>query len=206
MKISTPQGRPRPRDGLQILVLRTVSAWGESWAVMLLHDHSIRSSSWKLQPTWSRKSFGSDQKQPLEHLHRASMAGNLPEEQRMHEVPLQADGLVRHPRPYPTESLFGYILRLAEENGYPTPHRILALVGIRDTHFSSRRIPLRELARIAHRDLCELDQIAYCTGPRQYCILGRPVANYELKARDQVSLCPECVRSAGFIEAQWDLE
>jgi len=134
------------------------------------------------------------------------MAGNLPEEQSMPEVPLQADGLVRHPRPYPTESLFGYILRLAEENGYPTPHRILALVGIRDTHFSSRRIPLRELARIAHRDLCELDQIAYCTGPRQYCILGRPVANYELKARDQVSLCPECVRSAGFIEAQWDLE
>ncbi len=47
----------------------------------------------------------------------------------MPEAPLQADGLVRHPRPYPTESLFGYVLRLAEENGYRRPFSVLALMG-----------------------------------------------------------------------------
>ena len=80
----------------------------------------------------------------------------------MPEALLEADGLVRHPRPYPTESLFGYLLRLAEENGYPTPHHILALIGNRDYQFLSRRIPLPKLARVAHRDLCELERIAYC--------------------------------------------
>src|SRR5208283_4872180 len=35
--------------------------------------------------------------------------------------------LVRHPAPFPTESLFGYILRLSEENGYTTPWSLLLL-------------------------------------------------------------------------------
>jgi TniQ len=125
----------------------------------------------------------------------------------MPEAPLQADGLVRHPRPYPTESLFGYILRLAEENGYPTPSSIFALIGIRNNQFMSRRLPLQELARVAHRELGELERIAYyCGDPRQYRLLGRPVASHELKRISHVSLCPECVRSSGFIEAHWDLE
>jgi len=119
-------------------------------------------------------------------------------------IPLQADGLVRHPRPHPTESLFGYILRLAEENGYPTPFYILGLIG--NHYIWSRRLPLRELARVAHRELCELERIAYhCSGLSGYRVLGRPVSSRELKHLNQVSLCPACVRSAGFIEAHWDL-
>jgi hypothetical protein len=125
----------------------------------------------------------------------------------MPEAPLQADGLVRHPRPYPTESLFFYILRLAEENGYPTPSSILALIGIGKHKLRSRRLPLQELARVAHRELGELERIAYhCGDPRQYRLLGQPVAPHDLKRMSRVSLCPECVRSSGFIEAHWDLE
>jgi len=125
----------------------------------------------------------------------------------MPEAPFQADGLVRHPRPYPTESLFGYILRLAEENGYRTLSRILALLGNAKCQLQTRRLPLRELARIAHRDLCELERISYdASGPRQYRILGHSVALYELRDMNDASLCPECVRSAGFIEAHWDLK
>jgi len=123
----------------------------------------------------------------------------------MPEVPLEADGLVRHPRPNPTESLFGYILRLAEENGYPSPYSILALMGIGKNQLRSRQLPLRELARVAHRELCELEQIAYQYSD-QYRVLGHPVALHDLKRLGRVSLCPECVRSAGFIEAHWDLD
>ena len=125
----------------------------------------------------------------------------------MPETPLEADGLVRHPRPYPTESLFGYILRLAEENGYPTPHRVFALIRERACQFSSRRITLPKLARVAHRDLCELERIAYClTDKRGHFILGHPVGFRELRRHAKVFLCPPCVRSLGFIEAHWDLE
>ena len=70
----------------------------------------------------------------------------------------------------------------------------------------SRRIPLLKLARVAHRDLCELERIAYCfSDPFQHYVLGHPVA-LELRRHAKVSFCPECVRSAGFIEAHWDLE
>jgi hypothetical protein len=114
---------------------------------------------------------------------------------------------VRHPRPHPTESLFGYILRLAEENGYPTPQRILALIGNRDYFFGSRRIPLPKLARVAHRELSELERIAYCFSDSiQKYVLGHPVTWRDLRQHAKASLCPECVRSAGFIEAHWDLE
>ena len=135
------------------------------------------------------------------------MAGTFPEEQYVPEAPLQADGLVRHPPPYPTESLFGYVLRLAEENGYRTLSPILALLGNAKCQLQTRRLPLRELARVAHRGLWELERISYdCSGSRQYRILGHPVALYELGGMNDASLCPECVRSAGFIEAHWDLK
>jgi hypothetical protein len=125
----------------------------------------------------------------------------------MPDQELDLDVLVRHPAPFPTESLFGYILRLAEENGYRTPHNILALIGNRDYTFGSRRIPLLNLARVAHRQLCELERIAYFSDPSQrYVVLGNPVAWRELRRCAKVSLCPECVRSEGFIEAHWDLE
>ena len=125
----------------------------------------------------------------------------------MPEGSLAADGLVRHPRPYPTESLFGYILRLAEENGYPTPYGVLALIGFGKSRFECRRLPLRELARVAHRELHELERIAYyCSDPRRYLVLGYPVAPHDLKRVNHPSLCPDCIRSAGFIEAHWDLD
>jgi TniQ protein len=99
----------------------------------------------------------------------------------MPETPPEADGLVRHPPPYPTESLFGYVLRLAEENGYTTPSSVLALIGIKKTQLKNRHLRLRRLARIAHRESCELARIAYvCNASGQYCLVGHPVGRYEL--------------------------
>ena len=124
-------------------------------------------------------------------MHDTSVVGTFSEEQCVPEAPLQAEGLVRHPPPYPTESLFGYILRLAEENGYRTLSRILALLGNAKCQLQTRCLPLRELARIAHRGLWELERISYdCNGSRQYRILGHPVALCELRGMNDASLCP----------------
>jgi hypothetical protein len=122
----------------------------------------------------------------------------------MPEAPLEADGLVRHRRPYPTESLFGYVLRLSEENGCRTPHVLLGMVGRKD--FRGPALPLRKLARIAHREVSELQAIAYIDdGVRdRFRLLGHALPAFELRV-NRPSLCPECVRSAGFIEAHWDL-
>lgn len=123
----------------------------------------------------------------------------------MPEASLEADGLVRHPRPYPRESLFGYVLRLSEENGYQTPTTLLHMIGQRS--FDGPRLPLRELARTAHREVSELEVVAYSDiddERRRFRLLGHVLPAFELKLK-QPSLCPECVRSAGFIEAHWDL-
>ncbi len=124
----------------------------------------------------------------------------------MHNISVQSRSLVRHPPPYPTESLFGYVLRLTEENGYRTPYVLLRMIGrerLRDP-----RLPLREIARIAHRDLSELKPIAYsCVevgSRRRFRLLGHALPAFELRLK-QPSLCPQCVQLAGFIEAHWDL-
>ena len=114
--------------------------------------------------------------------------------------------LVRHPAPFPTESLLGYILRLTQENGYRTPYVLLHMIG--RERFRDPRLPLRELARIAHRELSELQAIAYSCiddeSRRRFRLLGHALPAFELKLK-QPSLCPECVQFAGFIEAHWDL-
>ena len=73
----------------------------------------------------------------------------------MPEAPLETDGLVRHPRPHPTESLFGYILRLTEENGYPTPFSILSLIGNGNHQLKTRCLPLQS-SPIVSVDCCSL--------------------------------------------------
>ena len=124
----------------------------------------------------------------------------------MPDQELNLDLLVRHPAPFPTESLLGYILRLTEENGYRTPYVLLHMIG--RERFRDPRLPLRELARIAHRELSELQAIAYSCiddeSRRRFRLLGHALPAFELKLK-QPSLCPECVQFAGFIEAHWDL-
>ena len=39
--------------------------------------------------------------------------------------------LVRHPAPYPTESLPGYVLRLSELNGYPSPRSLYRMAEMK---------------------------------------------------------------------------
>jgi hypothetical protein len=53
--------------------------------------------------------------------------------------------LVRHPAPYPTESLVGYVLRLAEENGYTSPWSVYNLASLKQNEIRTTGFKLEKL-------------------------------------------------------------
>ena len=115
--------------------------------------------------------------------------------------------LVRHPPPFRTESLFGYILRLSEENGYTTPWSLFLLAQIRQHEARSTGMKLAKLAQICNRPQNELQSISYrWPGDRsRSCrLLGHLLTPWELVVT-RPKLCPECVAEKGFIEAHFDL-
>ena len=69
--------------------------------------------------------------------------------------------LVRHPAPFPTESLLGYILRLSEENGYTTPWSLLLLGRIGQHEARSTGMKVAKLAQVSNRSQTELQSISY---------------------------------------------
>ncbi len=115
--------------------------------------------------------------------------------------------LVRHPAPFLTESLFGYILRLSEENGYTTPWSLLLLAQIRQHEARSTGIQVAKLAQVSNRPQTELESTSYRwpgDRPRSCRLLGHLLTPCEL-AVTRPRLCPECVAEKGFIEAHFDL-
>jgi len=115
--------------------------------------------------------------------------------------------LVRHSAPFPTESLFGYILRLSEENGYTTPWSLFLLAQIRQHEARSTGMKVAKVAQICNRPQTELQSISYrWPGDHQRScrLLGHLLTPWEL-AVTAPKLCPECVAEKGFIEAHFDL-
>ena len=115
--------------------------------------------------------------------------------------------LVRHPVPFLTESLFGYILRLSEENGYTTPWSLLLLAQIRQHEARSTGIQVAKLAQVSNRPQTELESTSYRwpgDRPRSCRLLGHLLTPWEL-AVTRPRLCPECVAEKGSIEAHFDL-
>src|SRR5271157_2534900 len=115
--------------------------------------------------------------------------------------------LVRHSAPFPTESLFGYILRLSEENGYTTPWSLFLLAQIRQHEARSTGMKVAKVAQICNRPQTALQSISYrWPGDHQRScrLLGHLLTPWEL-AVTAPKLCPECVAEKGFIEAHFDL-
>ena len=107
--------------------------------------------------------------------------------------------LVRHPAPFPTESLLGYILRLSEENGYTTPWSLLLLGRIGQHEARSTGMKVAKLAQVSNRSQTELQSISYrWPGDRlRSCrLLGNLLTRWELVIT-RPKLCPECVAESG---------
>lgn len=115
--------------------------------------------------------------------------------------------LVRHPAPYPTESLLGYVLRVSESNGYISPWSVYSLAGMKSHEMRASRVRLEKLAVITNWPQQKLDAIAYSAPagrPRWSRLLGHPVLPQDLNLT-YPRICPQCVREKGIIEAHWDL-
>jgi hypothetical protein len=115
--------------------------------------------------------------------------------------------LVRHPAPYPTESLVGYVLRLAEENGYNSPWSVYNLAGLKQNEIWTTGFKLAKLAAIINRPASELDHIRFSAPvnqPRWARLLRHCLVPTDLNIVNP-GLCPRCVADKGFIEAHWHL-
>lgn len=58
--------------------------------------------------------------------------------------------LVRHPAPQPTEGLRGYVLRLAQDNGYRSPWNVFCLAGMKQHEARDTRIRIGKLAKVCN--------------------------------------------------------
>jgi hypothetical protein len=116
--------------------------------------------------------------------------------------------LVRHPAPYPTESLLGYVLRLSEKNGYISPSAVCRLAGIKQNDLGAIGLRVEKLAAIASCGVADLNQITFAlsvNGRRSSQLLSHRLVPRELTLA-KPKLCPQCAAEKGFIEAHWHLE
>jgi hypothetical protein len=115
--------------------------------------------------------------------------------------------LVRHPAPSPNESIFGYVLRLSEENGYSSPWGVFKLAGLKQSESIKRNFEFEKLAAIANCTTSKTQGVMYSES------VGRPDSSRILDASlhqpaDSTAtahFCPQCVAENGFIEFHWSL-
>lgn len=118
--------------------------------------------------------------------------------------------LVHTPKPNIDESLFGYILRLSDQNGYDTPKTIFQIARMDRRKFSTN-IPLKPLTEILGKPADYLDIISLqieSNGISQLQILGhRFDKRLRVKTIDVTKawFCPDCVKEKGYIDGFWGL-
>jgi hypothetical protein len=120
--------------------------------------------------------------------------------------------LVRTPSPYATESLWGYILRVSEANGYNTPWHVLSHADLGEQTFKVSVVCYEKLAKVLGKAASELAPLSYHTdgadGTRHFCILGQSLGKsltYSPFEKGKPTLCPHCVMENGYLDASWDL-
>ena len=120
--------------------------------------------------------------------------------------------LVVTPSHKANESLWGYALRISEENGYETPWHMLNYVGIDQRAMKTAGFPHQKLAILVGKPAIALEPISYsgqvANGVREFKILGHGLGKsvkYNPLRLKHPSLCLQCIVQDGHINAFWDL-
>ena len=120
--------------------------------------------------------------------------------------------LVVTPHPNTHESLFGYLIRLSESNGYHTPTVITAYAGYPRGGLITFSSDLQGISEVTGVELNKLKSIGYVrqtdTSVAYYLrglIISRGRVNWHLW-RNQRTVCPACINDLGYIESYWDLK
>ena len=115
--------------------------------------------------------------------------------------------LVRTPHPFPTESFPGYLIRVAEANGYDSIAHVLSVAGLSPRWRGGWKIEVDRIEQILNLPSGQLHHIAN-TRPAlkqsKALLLGQDVSRSFLTG-SKPRICPDCITEAGYIEANWDL-
>ena len=114
--------------------------------------------------------------------------------------------LVRRPRPFQTESMLGYILRLSEKNGYEDPTIVFVRAGrvSRISRVGGEMAALARIAALTPAEILSIETRSVNTKRKSCQLLGQCINSANLQSQ-QSKVCPECVKDKGFIEAHFDL-
>ena len=119
--------------------------------------------------------------------------------------------LCRTPRPQRTESLFGFVLRVSEANGYDTPRHIWRAADLPRGSDLAPRFPTEPLAALLGLKRDALHPLAYradLVNRGSFKILAHPLGD-DLRSGPlrlkHPAFCPRCVAETGYIDAFWDL-
>lgn len=118
--------------------------------------------------------------------------------------------LVYTPQPNSDESLFGYIIRVSELNGYDTPRHILNHAGYKYGEIRSTFFDVKKFNAILGKNGNNLHNLAYSVtknGKTTVKVLGHDLGK---TARGFINvhtpqICPQCIKEKGYIDSFWDL-
>lgn len=119
--------------------------------------------------------------------------------------------LVRTPHPYPSESLFGFMLRVSEANGYHTPRYLWQLIGAKPWRDISSRFPIERFAALLGQEQQPLRRIAYeddASSRRGFKILSHPLGDFLYNSPlrlKSAAFCVDCITQDLHVDAFWDL-
>ncbi len=113
-----------------------------------------------------------------------------------------------HPRPNPQEeSLSNYCLRVSEANGFDSPRKMLAGLGVYvKEHVGASAI--KKLSPSVDVDTGVLEKMAYLalsSGPTATWKRGQHVYEPNDISMRITRICPECIRELGHTRALWDI-
>lgn len=108
------------------------------------------------------------------------------------------------PQPYPEESIFSWIVRVAESNLVPSPWHLFKLVGFSEGEMKTTRIDTSRLWHLVSDDKKVLDALKYTDG-EGYAFRGQPINVRDIDIK-RPRICPDCVLENGYASAHWDLE
>lgn len=126
--------------------------------------------------------------------------------------PVSMAPLLATPQPFPTESLFGYVLRLTEANGYDSTTTILSHMDATHSDVHTSASFLDRLAEATGALEFSYPELSYrdhaFDGIVEHMLLGKAVTySHRISPfnHEQPKLCAQCVEDKGHIEAFWDL-
>jgi hypothetical protein len=116
--------------------------------------------------------------------------------------------LLHRPKPIAGESFYGYLLRLAEANGYVSDRWITELAGI-EGRLSTGTGDVEPLARLLGHDPALLEAMRYPPSPwagrrRINLFNGRPINRLAINI-DRPRVCPACLTDSPHLRMAWEL-